>query len=134
MKVLLVSHGSIAQGFCDTVKNFFGAQDIYYANVDLETGTKGLVEKVNAFLDEWKDEPVVVCSDLKGGSANQTMMQYIDRPNLYLISGVNLSLILQLVLVPEVTHDSLVEMIEAAKNDLVLVNESISNVFDEDDE
>lgn len=134
MKVLLVSHGSIAQGFCDTAKKFFGAEDIYYANVDLETGTKGLIEKVNAFLDEWKNEPVVVCSDLKGGSANQTMMQYIDRPNVYLISGVNLSLILQLVLVPEITNDSLVEMIEAAKNDLVLVNESISNVFDEDDE
>ncbi len=134
MKVLLVSHGSIAQGFCDTAKDFFGAQEIYYANVDLETGTKGLIEKVDSFLNEWKDELVVVCSDLKGGSANQTMMQYVNRPNVYLVSGMNLSLILQLVLVPEITRDALVEMIEAAKSDLVLVNEAMSNVFDEDDE
>ncbi len=134
MKVLLVSHGSIAQGFCDTAKDFFGAQEIYYANVDLETGTKGLIEKVDSFLNVWKDELVVVCSDLKGGSANQTMMQYVNRPNVYLVSGMNLSLILQLVLVPEITRDALVEMIEAAKSDLVLVNEAMSNVFDEDDE
>lgn len=134
MKVLLVSHGSIAQGFCDTAKDFFGAQEIYYANVDLETGTKGLIEKVDSFLNEWNDELVVVCSDLKGGSANQTMMQYVNRPNVYLVSGMNLSLILQLVLVPEITRDALVEMIEAAKSDLVLVNEAMSNVFDEDDE
>lgn len=134
MKVLLVSHGSIAQGFCDTAKDFFGAQEIYYANVDLETGTKGLVEKVDSFLNEWKDELVVVCSDLKGGSANQTMMQYVNRPNVYLVSGMNLSLILQLVLVPEITRDALVEMIEAAKSDLVFVNEAMSNIFDEDDE
>lgn len=134
MKVLLVSHGSIAQGFCDTAKDFFGAQEIYYANVDLETGTKGLVEKVDSFLNEWKGELVVVCSDLKGGSANQTMMQYVNRPNVYLVSGMNLSLILQLVLVPEITRDALVEMIEAAKSDLVFVNEAMSNVFDEDDE
>ncbi len=134
MKVLLVSHGSIAQGFCDTAKDFFGAQEVYYANVDLETGTKGLIEKVDSFLNEWNDELVVVCSDLKGGSANQTMMQYVNRPNVYLVSGMNLSLILQLVLVPEITRDALVEMIEAAKSDLVLVNEAMSNVFDEDDE
>lgn len=134
MKVLLVSHGSIAQGFCETATNFFVAKDVYFANVDLETGTKGLIEKVNAYLDAWKDETVVVCSDLKGGSANQTMMQYVSYPNVFLVSGMNLSLILQLVLTPEITHDGLVEMIEMAKNDLVLINDSMNTGFDEDDE
>ena len=87
MKILVVSHGDIAKGFCETAKKFFEASEIYYANVDLETGVKGLVEDVEKYLEDWKDEQVVICSDLKGGSANQTIANYISRPNTFVISG-----------------------------------------------
>ena len=127
MKILVVSHGDIAKGFCETAKKFFGASEIYYANVDLETGVKGLVEDVEKYLEDWKDEQVVICSDLKGGSANQTIANYI--------SGTNLSLILQLMLAQDVTTDSLHMMIEESKNDIVLVNDILANTsLDEDDE
>lgn len=135
MKILVVSHGGIAEGFCETAKKFFGATEIYYANVDLETGVTGLVEKTEKFLNEWKDEQVVICSDLKGGSANQTISKYISRPNTFVVSGTNLSLILQLIMAPEVTTESLRAMIEESKNDLVLVNDVLAtNCLDDDDE
>ena len=135
MKILVVSHGGIAQGFCETAQKFFGASEIYYANVDLETGVTGLVEKTEKYLDKWQDEQVVICSDLKGGSANQTISRYISRPNTYVISGTNLSLILQLIMASEVTPESLRMMIEESKNDLVLVNDVLCNsCLDEDDE
>lgn len=135
MKILVVSHGDIAKGFCDTAKKFFGASEIYNANVDLETGVKGLVEDVEKYLEDWKDEQVVICSDLKGGSANQTIANYISRPNTFVISGTNLSLILQLMLAQEVSTDSLHMMIEESKNDIVLVNDILANTsLDEDDE
>lgn len=134
MKILVVSHGDIAKGFCDTVTNFFGANKVYYANVDLETGTTGLVQKIDSYFNEWKEEQVVICSDLKGGSANQKAMQYISRPNTFLISGTNLSLLLQLIMLDEVTSESLRTMIEESKNDLCLVNDVLANSLDEDDE
>lgn len=134
MKILLVSHGDMAQGLCSTSQKFFGASNIYYANVDLETGTKGLIEKVNNYLNEWKDEQVIVCSDLKGGSANQTVAQMLNNDNFFLVSGMNLALILQLIMCQEVTKDTLATMIEDAKNDLVFVNEALKNVSSDDDE
>lgn len=134
MKILLVSHGDMAQGLCATAQKFFGASDIYYANVDLETGTKGLIEKVNNYLNEWNGEQVVVCSDLKGGSANQTVAQMLNNDNFFLVSGMNLALILQLIMCQEVTKESLISMIEDAKNDLVFVNEVLKNVSSDDDE
>ena len=134
MKILLVSHGDLAQGLCNTAQKFFGASNIYYANVDLETGTTGLIEKVNKYLDEWKDEQVVVCSDLKGGSANQTVAQLLANHEFFLVSGMNLALILQLIMCQEVDEDSLKNMIEEAKNDLVLVNDLLNNIHSDDDE
>lgn len=134
MKLLIVSHGDIAKGMTQTITEFFGAQNAYFANVDLETGVTGLVEKVNKYLEEWKDEQVVICSDLKGGSANQTMCQYLSRPNTFMVSGMNLALLLQLFMCESVTKESLYTIIEEAKNDLVLVNDLISSVIDEDDE
>ena len=127
MKILVVSHGDISKGFCETAKKFFGASEIYYANVDLETGVKGLVEDVEKYLEDWKDE--------QGGSANQTIANYISRPNTFVISGTNLSLVLQLMLAQDVTTDSLHMMIEESKNDIVLVNDILANTsLDEDDE
>lgn len=134
MKILLVSHGDLAQGLCNTAQKFFGASNIYYANVDLETGTTGLIEKVNKYLDEWKDEQVVVCSDLKGGSANQTVAQMLANHEFFLVSGMNLALILQLIMCQEVDEDSLKNMIEEAKNDLVVVNDLLNNIHSDDDE
>lgn len=135
MKILVVSHGTIAQGFCETAKNFFGANEIYFANVDLETGVTGLVKKVDQYLNEWEDEQVVICSDLKGGSANQTVAKYISRPNTYVISGTNLSLIIQLMMMSEVNSETLRNMIDESKNDIVLVNDILaSNSLDDDDE
>lgn len=134
MKILLVSHGDLAQGLCATATKFFGASNIYYANVDLETGTTGLIEKVNKYLEEWKNEQVVVCSDLKGGSANQTVAQMLANHEFFLVSGMNLALILQLIMCQEVDEDSLKNMIEEAKNDLVLVNDLLNNIHSDDDE
>lgn len=134
MKILLVSHGDLACGLCMTAQKFFGASNIYYANVDLETGTTGLIEKVNKYLDEWKDEQVVVCSDLKGGSANQTVAQMLGEHEFFLISGMNLALVLQLIMCQEVDEATLKNMIEEAKNDLVFVNDILKNVSQDDDE
>lgn len=134
MKILLVSHGDLAQGLCATAQKFFGASNIYHANVDLETGTTGLIEKVNNYLNEWKDEQVVVCSDLKGGSANQTVAQMLADHEFFLVSGMNLALVLQLIMCPEVSADSLKEMIKEAQNDLVFVNELLSSASSDDDE
>ncbi len=134
MKILLVSHGDFAAGLCSTVTNFFGAEDVYSACVTLENGVADLKKALDSYLEEWGDEQVVICSDIKGGSANQTAFPYINRPNTFLISGMNLPLILQLSSESEVTAESLHEMIGQAKEDMVLINDLNLAVTDEDDE
>lgn len=133
MKVLVISHGDFAAGICSTLTKFFGATNVYSACVTQERGTADLLEKAQEFLDNWGGEQVVICSDLKGGSANQAALTLLQRPDTYLISGMNLSLLLQLVMEESVTAEKIQEMIEEAKEDMGLV--SVQAVaMDEDDE
>ncbi len=134
MKILLVSHGAMAKGMKDTLENFFGAENIYAANVTHENGTADLLAAANQYLEEWGDEQVVICSDLKGGSANQSVFPYIKRPNTFVISGMNLSLVLQLSMEEEVTAESIHEIMDQAIADMTLINELDLGGGDDEDE
>lgn len=133
MKVLLVSHGAMAEGMKKTLTEFFGAQEVYSACVTKENGVTDLQAACEKYFEEWGDEQVVICSDLKGGSANQTAYPMISRPNTFLISGMNLSLALQLSMEEEVTAEDLHDMMEQAKEDMVLMNELVLDCGDDDE-
>lgn len=134
MKLLLISHGDFAAGIASTLRTFFGADNVYSACVTQERGTADLMDKAQAYLEEWGEEQVVICSDLKGGSANQAALALLARPGTYLISGMNLALLLQLVMESEITEDGIREMIAAAKEDMAFINEMALGDMDEDDE
>ncbi len=134
MKILLVSHGEFAQGLCSTMREFFGADNIYAASVTAENGTADLLASAERYLAEWGDEQVVICSDLKSGSANQTVTPMITRPNTFLISGMNLSLVMQLQMEDDITPETLHEIIDLSKQDMVLMNELNLGAAGEDDE
>ena len=133
MKILLVSHGDFAEGLCSTLTNFFGASNLYWASVTMDEGTGALLNKANAYLEEWGEEQVVICSDLKGGSANQTAFPLIVRPNTYLITGMNFSLVLQLMMEQEVNEEKINTIIQNAKEDMVLMNTLLLEMDDDDE-
>ncbi len=134
MKIILVGHGDFAAGMCSTLTNFFGAQNVYSASVSLEEGTAHLNSAIKGYLNQWdENEKVVICSDIKGGSANQNAFQYLSRQNTFLVSGINLALVLQLVLKDDITIEELRETIQEAKNDMVLLND-LKIEMSEDDE
>lgn len=134
MKIILVSHGDLANGMCSTLTHFFGATNVYAACVSLERGAESLHEAMNFYFEQWDDnEQVVICSDIMGGSANQNAFQYLSRPNTFLVSGMNLSLGLQLMLKESITLEELREIIEMAKNDMILINDQDFSMSDDDE-
>lgn len=134
MKILIISHGDLAAGMCSTLKNFFGAENVYSACVTQEGGTNDMMAAAQSYLDSWGSEQVVICSDLKCGSANQTAYPLITRPDTFLVTGMNLSLLLQLQMEDSVTAESLQELIDNAKDDLVLMNTLALSAADDEDE
>ena len=135
MKVIVVSHGDFAKEIVSTVKTFFGTDKMYFASVTQERGVEDLKDTVNTYLKEWGDEQVVICSDLKGGSANQTAVrEWLKRENTFIISGTNLAVLLQLNCMNEITEESLRDIVVQAREDLVLVNDLFGQTVSEEDD
>ena len=134
MKILIISHGDFAAGMCSTLRTFFGADNVYSACVTPEGGTGDMMETARRYLEDWGEEQVVICSDLKCGSANQTAYPLIARPNTFLVAGVNLSVLLQLQMEDHVTVESLQEILDNAREDLVLMNALVLDADCEEDE
>lgn len=137
MNLLIVSHGDIAKGFADTLKTFFGIKNVDYAYLSNEEG----VDFLKKTLDEYffkvsAEEQVIICSDILGGSANQNAVLYmLERPNTYLITGMNLPLIIQLALGgKDLSEAEIRNVVENAKESIVFVNDYNLNNMDENDE
>jgi mannose/fructose-specific phosphotransferase system component IIA len=98
MKIFLSTHGKMASGMKTSLEILLGKADcvtVYDAYLPGDTTT--VAEHIEAFLEKTsEDEMKLLISDIYGGSVNQQMVQFLDRKNTYVISGVNLGLLLSL--------------------------------------
>lgn len=115
LKLLLASHGKMAEGMKSAVELLIGKQEnltVISAYVEGRNIDKELAAYF-ASLD--KEDQLVMLSDLYGGSVNQKMYLYLDRPNTFLVSGINLALLLELCMAEEVTLQKLQTLVEQSR-------------------
>ena len=96
-KFFISSHGHMASGIKSSLEILMGPQDnvtFFDAYVDQDR----VEDHVEAFLATvGEEDQAIMLSDLYGGSVNQVLYTYLDRPNTFLVAGVNLALVLELV-------------------------------------
>lgn len=115
-RVVFASHGNLSVGMKDTVQRIAGpalAIDTLAAFTD-DVPLPAMVADV---LDNTvPGQEVLVFTDLLGGSVNQAFLPYIQRPGVFVVSGMFLGLVLELVLLPApLTREAIDAAIEKAK-------------------
>lgn len=99
MRVLCMSHGKLADGLINSAKMILG--DVTYLDsisvyVD---GKNNLQVLIDNYLKKHKNETLYILTDIFGGSVNNQWMNYVNKiPNLYLITGMNLNILVQLII------------------------------------
>lgn len=98
MKFVIATHGMFADGIRESIKLIAGE----FKNLkSLSCYTRedfNLKEEINKILNEGKDEEIIVVTDIFGGSVNNAFLERIpENKNLYVISGLNLPLMLELL-------------------------------------
>ena len=84
--------------------------------LDAYVDQRNIDEELKAyFASVPSEETVVMLSDLYGGSVNQKMYLYLERPHTYLIAGVNLALVLELCMQSEVSLTTLHQLTEQSR-------------------
>lgn len=133
LKIFLSSHGTLASGIKKSVEILVGESD-KLVTFDAYVNDEQLKDAIDAFFKETNEEDdKVLLSDLYGGSVNQKMYLYLNRPNTYLIAGVNLALVLDLLIQENVNEMYLNELVEKSRMMLRVVRYDIDIETDDTD-
>lgn len=95
-----------------------------------------LEEEVKKIMECYQDHQLVVVTDLFGGSVNNEFLTYIQRDNFYLVTGMNLPFLIELVMQFQITESlsSLIkETLEKTKQTILFCNALISNEVEEEE-
>ena len=122
-KYLLTTHGRMCEGLLDTLEFVFptggkvSAIPFFVDGIDAEYEIEKYFESLPG------DEKAVIFTDITWGSVNQKMLKYTERPNTFLISGVNLPFLLDIIpLDDDICLYTLQEHVDECKDSLVFVN------------
>ncbi len=134
LKFFISSHGHFASGIKSSVEILMGPNPritVFDAYVTQES----VQENLDRFYENVEPEDqVLLLSDLYGGSVNQVMYTYLDRPNTRLIAGVNLALVLELAVKEEISDEELAELVEQSRMMLRVVELDKSEAKEEDED
>ena len=121
-QILIATHGKMASGIRYTLELVVGKM-AEITTMDAYVNPEDDVEKMlQDYFSSHEGDRIFVFTDMMGGSVNQKMMRYADRPEVTLITGMNLPVLLQVALAGEdVSNQDLNSFVEAARQELQLI-------------
>lgn len=129
--IILLTHGEFSKGIAQSCRFILGdVPNLTALSITLNESveeTKAMLE--NAWKDFHNSAPTLLVTDIPGGSTTQSAIRFLaGHPEVYLVSGLCLGLLLSLVML-ELTDDreenlsNIRALIEEAKDTLTLVND-----------
>lgn len=109
---VIATHGSFAEGIENSIKIILGKFENLESLSCYIKEDFNLANEIDRMLLKYKNKEIIVITDIFGGSVNNAFMEKIpSNKNLHVISGLNLSLILELLGEQE-EYDNAKELIE----------------------
>ena len=138
MKIILVSHGKLAEGMKDTVEMITGKQKNFEAYEAYKNGTSddSFIGEIKNSIDKDSEESAVVITDVLGGSVNNEMTQLLqDHEKLTVLTGMNLPLVITLVTTAnsDLTQEDIEEAINQGQKGVLSINKLMTEDDDEGD-
>ena len=130
--IVIASHHRFAAGLRDTLE-FIGG-DLGIVDISAYVDEVPLEDQVRTVFDSFDaQDEVLVFTDMMQGSVNQALVPYIG-PHVFLVTGVNVPCALELALMASpLTSEGISSAIEAARSQLIFVNEQMVAIDEEDE-
>jgi mannose/fructose-specific phosphotransferase system component IIA len=140
MKIILASHGSLAESMLKVVCSILGDEyDIESFCLDVYETPSAITAAVKDRIDAAAGAPVVLVSDIKGGSVFNGLLPLCENPSVVLFAGMNLDLVVELVNMAPETPEALDEVIRTARDGIerfdrdILARMKLQNTNDKED-
>lgn len=120
-KIILVSHGDLAKGMAQSAQMITGKNDnLYYYGFYPGQHPSEMISEIRTKVISNEEDDFIVVADIFGGSVFNTAMELLELKNVKVLSGMNLSLIVELLLSTEISNKDLEEKVIKAKADIKL--------------
>lgn len=126
-KIVVATHGKMSQGIVNTLGIIIGEEntkliDTYglFPGQDVNEIAEKIEKEIITSSDKKQD--FVILTDLAGGSVDNAVLKFVSYPNVWVVSGVNLILLLDLMLSdPAAATQSILEdAVENGKAGIIL--------------
>lgn len=134
-QIIIATHAMLAKGFTESLRFIFEPEDKIYT-ICAFTEEKDPGEAFKKLFDSFNSEDtVIVCTDLRSGSVNKMIAGYLTEKNFYLVTGINLALLLELACTPEelINETFMKEAVKTGQEDMQFVNDVIAGAEDEEE-
>ena len=132
-KVILASHGKLAEGMYDSVKMIIGNVD-HLSFYGLKEGQDNneIAKAIESFILERREDTYIIVCDLLGGSVSNAVSRLSVLDNAYVINGMNMGLVISLLLENgKLDEERINELIDESKTGINLVSLSSNSSEDE---
>ena len=113
IKFVLASHGELAEGISSSVRLILGEPANLHMVCAYTQGPDDIQKKIEKLFETFEDtDEIIVMTDLLGGSVNSAFAQMLPKRKFWLVTGVSLGLVMELLLIKE--GDEIQKKIEEA--------------------
>ncbi len=122
-KVILATHGRLSEGMMHSVQMIAGKnEDLSCMGMMPGEHYQPMVDSVEAMAKENPDTQYIIITDLFGGSVCNGMTMLAGYPNVKLLAGMNMGLVINILLTPGALSDKqLAEIVEESRQALMIV-------------
>ena len=136
-KFLIATHGTFAAGVKSSLDIIIGAVEhvfLIQAYIDDTVSVETQINEVMAQVTD-NDELVVFC-DILGGSITNQVLQHALRSNVYIVSGFNLPLLIEILMADAETpvEEVITSAIANAKEQMTYVNKLLTAQKEDQDD
>lgn len=122
-KIIMASHGSLAEGVYSAVRMILGeCGNVSCYSLDHYETPQDILQAVTQAVDREPENQFTILCDIKGGSVHNQLVTLCtaQRPNVRLVSGLNLNLALELAVADESAdiNETIADAITVAKDNI----------------
>ena len=137
MRFVMATHGTFAVGIKESIKLIAGEFKNLKALSCYMKEDFNLKDEIDKILLEGKGEEIIVVTDIFGGSVNNAFVERIpENKNLFVISGLNLPLMLELIGEYEdysSAENLIINSISNTNDSIHFCNQEINNNIDDEE-
>lgn len=138
LRIVLASHGALADGMYDSLEMIVGEIRNVYVLMLLRDDKTGMAAKARSLFNSFQaHDEIIVVTDMLGSSVNNDMLTLLpEYPQMHLICGMNLPLVLSLVSsdLQLLSEDDIEELIQLSCKSVIDCNSQLIKVAATEDD